>query len=81
MNIITQADVDKFLILAKAGFLKGQKKELKNYTSANCFDGTNVPKNYYVSIEFSFTVDADVLDNLFNQESFDVSKKIEDLLK
>jgi len=81
MNIITTADVEKFLKLVKAGMNHGKRKELKNYTSASTYDGTNVVKEYYVNVEFSFSVDREIIDSLFIDDDFDVSNKINDLMK
>lgn len=81
MNIITTGDVEKFLKLVQAGIKHGKKKELKNYTSASTYDGTNVVKEYYVAVEFSFVVDREIIESLFIEDDFDVSNKINDLLK
>jgi hypothetical protein len=80
MNIITNADVKKFLTLVQAGLKNGKKRELKNYTSASTYDGINVVKEYYVSLELSFTVDREIIDTLFAEDDFDVSNQVNDLM-
>jgi hypothetical protein len=81
MNIITNADLKKFLTLVQAGMKHGKKRELNNYTSGLTYDGTNVVKEYYVSLELSFTVDREIIDNLFAEDDFDVSNQVNDLIK
>lgn len=81
MNVITKSDVDKFLTLLKAGMKHGRKKELKHYTNGSAYDGTDVVKEYYVSIEFAFHIDREIMDEYFADEDFDVSKKVDELLK
>ncbi len=81
MNIITSADVDKFLKLMKAGMQHGREKELKDYTSATTYSGTSVPKEYYVSLEFRFRVDREIIDSVFAEDDFDVKNQIDELLK
>jgi hypothetical protein len=81
MNIITNADVKKFLTLVQAGIKHGKNRNLKNYTSGSTHDGTNVVKEYYVSLELSFRVDREIIDNLFVEDDFDVSNQINDLMK
>ena len=81
MTLITNADVKKFLKLVEVGMRNGKKRSLTNYTSATTYDGTNVKKEYYVSLSFSYTVDAKDLDELFVDEDLDVSNQINDLMK
>jgi hypothetical protein len=81
MNIITNADVKKFLTLVQAGMKHGKKRQLKNYTNGSAYEGTNVVKEYYVSLELSFTVDREIIDNLFTEDDFDVSNQVNDLMK
>jgi len=81
MNIITNADVNKFLTLIKAGMKHGKKRELRNHTSGSTYNGTNVVKEYFVSLEFSFFVDSGIIDELFAEDDFDVSNRVNDLLK
>lgn len=81
MNIITNADVKKFLTLVQAGIKTGKQKTLKNYTSGSTYDGTNVVKDYYVSLEFSFHVDREIIDSLFAEDDFDLSNQVNDLMK
>lgn len=81
MQIITKADVDKFLKLVKAGLKDSTNKELNIYDSAIVFDGTEVTKEHYVSLEFRFKVSREVIDRLFVEDSFDVSNEIDNLLK
>lgn len=75
MNIITNADVQKFLKLFKAGIDHGHKKELRNYTAVindeKCF----------VSLEFSFNVDQALLDKIFKEEKIDISQYVSKQVK
>ena len=71
MNIVTKGDVKKFLHLLKVGLKSGSRKELKNYTSATTISGTDIPKEYYVSLEFSFTIDPSEIEELIQEDSFD----------
>lgn len=57
------------------------KKKLSNYTSATVYDGTEVVKEYYVNVEFSFRVDREIIENLFLEEDFDTSNQVNDLIK
>lgn len=81
MNIITNADVKKFLTLLKAGMQNGKQKSLKSYTDGSAYDGTAVVKDYYVSLEFSFRVDREIIENLFAEDDFDLSNQVNDLMK
>lgn len=81
MNIITNADVEKFLKLIKAGMQHGEKRELKNYTNASSYyDETSMAKEFYVSVQFSFNIDANIINSLFDKEDLDISNKVNDLL-
>jgi hypothetical protein len=81
MNIITNADVKKFLTLLKAGMKNGRKRELKNYTSATTpYDAAGAAKEYFVSLEFHFFIDGDILGSLFTEEDFDLTSKVDELL-
>lgn len=81
MNIITNSDVKKFLTLIKAGLKNGNKKELRIHDSASFFDGITVAKSHYVSVEFSFHIDPDKLQELFIEEDAGLTNQIDDLLK
>jgi len=78
MNIITKSDIKKFTRLLKAGLKKGTRKEMKNYSSATMLDGTDVVTGYYVSLEFSFMVDASEIDDILNEDMLD--NEIDELL-
>lgn len=81
MNIITKSDVEKFVKLLRAGLINGKRKELTTYTSATTYDGTEVVKEYYVSLEFKFLVDQDKVEEAFIEDDFNVNNQINDLLK
>jgi len=81
MNIITSQDVKNFITLLQAGLKHGRRKELKNYSSATPYDSTNVIKEYYVNLEFSFIVDREIIDSFFAEDDFDLSNQVKDLLK
>lgn len=81
MNIITNADVKTFLTLLKAGLKNGRRKALKNYSMGTPYDGTDIIKEYYVNLEFSFFIDGDVIDQVFAEDDFESSSQIEDMLK
>lgn len=71
MNLITKSDVKKFIELLKGGLTSGTKKEMSVYTSASTYDGTGVPKEYYVSIEFKFMCDPQMIEDIQNKDAFD----------
>lgn len=78
MNIVTKADTKKFIALLKAGLIEGRQKDMSIYTSATMFDGTDVPKSYYVSIELRYHVDPSVINDLLDKDNFD--DELKDLL-
>ncbi len=71
MNIVTKSDVKKFLHLLKAGLKSGERKELKIYTDTKTLDGTNIPIDHYVSLEFRFRVKDEDLEELIREDSYD----------
>lgn len=79
MNIITRADIKKFIKLMKAGITEGKQKEMKIYSSASNYDGTNVPKEWFCNIEFSFRLAPEIIDAIVEEESVD--DEIKDMLK
>lgn len=79
MNVITKSDIKKFLYLLKAGLREGKQKELKTYTSATCVDGTDVPKEYYISLEMNFRINPEAVDRLMAENYFD--EELQDLFK
>lgn len=81
MNIITNADVKKFLTLLQIGLESGRQKELKSYSAATNYDRISAVKDYYVHLEFSFKVDREIIENAFVEEDFDTTSQINDLLK
>lgn len=81
MNIITNADVKKFLTLLQIGLESGRQKELKSYSATTNYDGINAVKDYYVHLEFSFRIDKEIIESLFIEDDFDTSNQIKDLLK
>ncbi len=81
MNIITTSDVKKFLKLLQAGLKQGDKKELKTYTHGTMYDDTPVVREYFVKLDFSFTISREVVDDIFAEEDFDASEQLKDLLK
>ena len=78
MNIITTSDVKKFLALLKAGLKNGRSKELKTYSSATKHDGIDVAKEYYIHLEFSFSINPDDIDKIISEDLMD--NDIDDLL-
>ena len=74
-NLITTGDVDKFCKLLKAGLKDGASKELENYTSSAFKKGYT-----YVSLNFKFTIQDELLNKIFNNDSFDISEQIKNLL-
>lgn len=82
MNIITIADIEKFITLTKAGIASGKGREMRIYTAASdIINGTNVPQNYFISLEFRFTLTADTVDKIFATQDPDIDSKVKDLLK
>lgn len=61
MNIITNADVDKFIDLFKVGMQAGEQKDLKANAS-------RIGEKYYVSMKFKFEVDAAFIETAFTEE-------------
>jgi hypothetical protein len=83
MNIITIADIEKFLLLAKAGVKHGQKREMRIYDSVSkhACEGVHSPQEHYINLEFRFHIKSDIIDQLFVTEDLDTNNKIQDLLK
>lgn len=81
MNIVTKHDVNKFLELLKAGLKNGKKKELKIYTNGSVYDGIDVVKTYFVNLEFTFSIDREIIDEVFADDDIDLSNQVDDLLK
>lgn len=77
MNIITNADVKKFLTLLQTGLKNGKRKELKNYS---CTASCGNDKDYYVHLEFSFYINKEIVEDTFIEDDFDTSNQINDLL-
>ena len=65
--------------LLKAGLKEGTSKELKTHSSAHKLDGTNIAMDYYVHLEFSFRIKADVINDIVSEDF--LSNEIDDLLK
>lgn len=80
MNIITNADMKKFLMLVQAGIKSGTKRELSNYNSASCYDGTNIAKEYYVNVQFSFLIERDKLEEFFIEDDAGLSNQIKEMI-
>ena len=55
-NIITQADIDKFLSFLEQGMHKGVEKSLVIATQSQMIEGTNVAENHFIRLEFSFKI-------------------------
>lgn len=81
MNLITNADVKKFVTLLKAGLANGKRKELKVYTNGDSYDGTDITKNYFVSLEFYFHIDPQIIEALFIEEDAGLTSQIDEMLK
>ena len=78
MNIVTKSDTKKFITLVKAGLKNGTSKELKNYSSATKHDGIDVVKEYYVSLQFSFRINPEDIEQLISDDLMD--NEIDELL-
>jgi len=79
MNLVTKADIKRFLQLLEIGLKEGKKVELKNYTSADTHDGTNIAKSYYVSIEFCFHCATESIGALVDSDAVD--DEIKEMIK
>tara|TARA_R110000772_G_scaffold46279_7_gene105707 strand:+ start:452 stop:694 length:243 start_codon:yes stop_codon:yes gene_type:complete len=79
MNIITKSDIKKYLALVKAGLKNGTSKELTNYSSSTKHDGTDVVKEYFVSLEFRFMIKPEDIEQIISEDLMD--NEIEELLK
>ena len=67
-SIITKSDIKKFIYLLKEGVKNGKRKDMKIYSSASTLDGTGVATGYYVSLEFSFMIDPEHIEDLLNED-------------
>jgi hypothetical protein len=70
MNIVTKSELKRFIELSKIGIKHGRRKEIRNYTSVTTYDGTDVPKEYYISLELRYFCDADEIQDLIEKENF-----------
>jgi hypothetical protein len=71
MNIITNADVKKFIDLFKVGVQDGERKDMSIYSS-DVGDG-----KYYVALDFKFQVNAPIIETaLIDNEPLDLNKMI-----
>jgi len=63
MNIVTKADIAKFKKLLKTGLESGRNKNMTVYSNTS-FDKDK--DEYYISLEFKFYADSDVINEKFN---------------
>lgn len=71
MNIYTKSDVKKFIRLLNIGLKNGTGNELKIWTHGITYDGTTIPKEYYISLEFRGTIQADKIQSIIEEDILD----------
>ncbi len=76
MDIITNADIKKFLTLVKAGLKDGMDKELEIKTNRNVYKD-----EFHIKVEFSFKIDGCIIDELFVEDYYHLNTTTNALIK
>jgi hypothetical protein len=79
MNLVTKADIKRFLQLLEIGLKEGKIEECRNFVCSNKHDGTDVIKEWFVSLDFTFKCSPEAIHDIVDSDSVD--DEIKDMIK